>query len=533
MPDNVVQRLDPRMADLDAMMPQRLLDSHARERGEQVFVLFDGGETWTYREFRSRVLRAAAGLQQLGLRQGQHVVTWLPNGPEALVLWFAINRLGAIYVPLNTAYRGRILELAFELAEGAILVAHEGLIDRLATVAALPPLRIVVGDAKGQPNWLPSAMVFEAQGEPLPPAREIMPWDTQSIVFTSGTTGPSKGVCQSYFQQYMIAVGADFLTQDDRYLMTLPLYHQGGITGVNRMFVCGGSIAMAGPFNTSGFWPTVRRTASTSATLMGTMAKFLARQEPTPEDRDHTLRTIVIAPLEEQELFARRFGVDVYSIYNMTELGAPLVTPPNPTVQGTCGRTRPGFELRIVDDNDCEVPVGTRGELVVRHEIPWAQTSGYHRNPEATAKAWRNGWFHTGDCFSCDQDGNYFFVDRLKDAVRRRGENISSFEVEAEILMFPTVREAAVIGVPSTDSEEDLMAVLVPMEGAVIDPAALLGFLEPRMPHFMIPRFVRVVAELPRTASLKIQKQPLRDAGRAEGTWDREAAGIRIRRDHL
>jgi len=237
--------------------------------------------------------------------------------------------------------------------------------------------------------------------------------------------------------------------------------------------------------------------------------------------------------LEEQRLFADRFGVDVYSVYNMTELGAPLATEANPAAKGTCGRMRPGFELRIVDGNDCEVPAGTRGELIARHETPWALTSGYHKNPEATAAAWRNGWFHTGDCFWRDEAGNYFFVDRLKDTVRRRGENISSFEVEAEILAFPAVAEAAVVGVPSRDSEQDLMAVLVPKGGAAIDPAELLRFLQPRLPHFMIPRYVRVVGALPRTASHKVQKQPLRDQGVAEGSWDREAAGIRVRRDRL
>ncbi|MBR0672698.1 AMP-binding protein [Roseomonas soli] len=526
--------IDPRMPPPDAMMPQLRLRHWADSCGDRVFAVFDDGQEWTYVGFRERVLRAAAGLHQAGIRQGDHVVTWLPNGPEALVFWFAINHLGAVFVPVNTAYRGRIVDTVLAIAGGAMLIAHHGLIGRLAAGAALPPRCVVVGgEGAPPPGWRPASDILDAGGAAPVPDREIMPWDTQSIVFTSGTTGPSKGVCQSYFQQYTIAVGAAFLSAEDRCLMTLPLYHQGGITGVNRMLFCGGSVAMAGPFTTDTFWPAVRRTRATSATLMGAMAKFLVGQPPSDEDRDHTLRNVIIAPLDEQEAFATRFGVDVYSVYNMTELGAPLVTEPNPKAQGTCGRVRPGFELRIVDENDCELPAGMRGELVVRHETPWALTSGYHRNPEATAGAWRNGWFHTGDCFSRDAAGNYFFVDRLKDTVRRRGENISSFEVEAEVLAFPSVAEAAVIGVPSKDSEQDLMAVLVPTPGAVVDPLELLRFLEPRLPHFMIPRYVRSVAALPKTASHKIQKQPLRDEGVAEGTWDREAAGVRIRRERL
>jgi len=527
-------RLDPRMPPLDALMPQHRLRHLARARGDRLFVVFDDGQEWTYAGFHDRVVRAASGLHGAGIRQGDHVVVWLPNGPEILLLWFAINYIGAVFVPLNTAYRGRILETVLEIAGGAMLIAHHGLIERLTGTAHLPPRRMIVdGNDAPPPGWSPASEVLDTKGQAPPPEREIMPWDTQSIVFTSGTTGPSKGVCQSYFQQYTIATGAAFLGADDRCLMTLPLYHQGGITGVNRMFFSGGSVAMTGPFSTSTFWSTVRRTGATNATLMGAMAKFLVSQPPCDEDRSHTLRSVIIAPLDEQEAFASRFGVDVYSVYNMTELGAPLVTDPNPKAQGTCGKVRPGFELRIVDEHDCELPVGARGELILRHETPWALTSGYHRNPEATAGAWRNGWFHTGDCFWRDAEGNYFFVDRLKDTVRRRGENISSFEVEAEIQAFPAVAEVAVIGVPSSDSEQDLMAVLVPKPGLAVEPVELLRFLQPRLPHFMIPRYVRSVAELPKTASHKIQKQPLRDQGVAEGTWDREAAGIRIRRERL
>src|SRR5690606_22765740 len=177
-------------------------------------------------------------------------------------------------------------------------------------------------------------------------------------------------------------------------------------------------------------WSTVRATSATSATLLGAMAKFLAKQAPSDQDRAHTLRSVIMSPLEDHHQFARRFGVDVYSVYNMTELGAPLETLANPVETGTCGRARPGFELRLVDQNDCEVPVGQAGELVVRTDMPWALSTGYAKDPAATANAWRNGWFHTGDLFTRDAAGNYYFCDRLKDAIRRRGENVSAFEVE-------------------------------------------------------------------------------------------------------
>ena len=217
----------------------------------------------------------------------------------------------------------------------------------------------------------------------------------------------------------------------------------------------------------------------------------------------------------------------------MTETSWPLISGRNPRVRGTCGRPREGYEVRIVDENDCEVAPDTVGELIVRSDIPWSMNHGYHNNPEATARAWRNGWFHTGDAFRRDPDGNFFFVDRLKDAIRRRGENISSFEVEAEVNAHPAVREAAVVGVPSEFGEDDVMAVVAPVAGKSVDPAELLQFLVPRMAHFMIPRYVRVMPELPKTPTQKVQKNLLREAGVTADTWDREAAGIRIRRERL
>ena len=189
--------------------------------------------------------------------------------------------------------------------------------------------------------------------------------------------------------------------------------------------------------------------------------------------------------------------------------------------------------MRLVDANDCEVPVGTVGEMIVRTDRPWGMNSGYYKNPAATASAWRNGWFHTGDAFRCDADGYYYFVDRIKDAIRRRGENISSFEVEADVQSHPDVREVAAIGVPNELSEEDVLIVVAPIDGRVIDPAGLLEFLRPRMAHFMLPRYVRVLPELPKTPSSKVMKHELRQQGVTGDTWDRERAGIQVKSDRF
>ena len=200
---------------------------------------------------------------------------------------------------------------------------------------------------------------------------------------------------------------------------------------------------------------------------------------------------------------------------------------------GTCGKVRPGIDARVVDENDCEVPPGVTGELILRADRPWAMNHGYYKNPEATAAAWRNGWFHTGDGFRYDEDGYFYFVDRIKDAIRRRGENISSFEVEAEVHGSPDVQEAAAIAVPSELGEDEVMIIVAPVEGGEIDPEALFHFLEPRMAHFMLPRYIRIVDELPKTPTQKVQKHRLKDVGVTDDTWDREAAGIVVKRERI
>jgi carnitine-CoA ligase len=214
-------------------------------------------------------------------------------------------------------------------------------------------------------------------------------------------------------------------------------------------------------------------------------------------------------------------------------VSTPLVSDFHPGTPGTCGTVRPGIEARVVDEHDCEVAPGETGELILRSDRPWAMNHGYYKNPEATAKAWRNGWFHTGDGFRYDEDGFFYFVDRIKDAIRRRGENISSFEVENEVSAHPLVAEAAAIPVPSELGEDEVMVVVAPTEGATIDEAELLEFLAPRMAHFMLPRYVRTVDELPKTPTQKIQKHLLKSDGVTADTWDRDAAGVVVTRDRI
>ena len=506
---------------------QPLLDRRAQETPDKVFVQFaDTGATWTYAELHRHVRETAAALQAEGVRQGETVLTWLPNGPDALRIWFAINYVGAIYVPLNLAYRGQILEHAVKSSGARLIAGHPDLLPRLDAIDGGRLERRIAVTGPGS--------LRAADQAPTPTERAVMPWDTQSVIYTSGTTGPSKGVLCSYLHAASAANAFYAATADDRNMVNLPLFHAGGTGAIYRMLVKGGSIALVESFNTNSFWDTVRATGTTCLTLLGAMVPFLLKLPPGPGDRQHTLRKVVLVPLsDDAQAFADRFGVDVYTTFNMTETSWPLVSERNPAVRGTCGRPRDGIEARIVDDNDCEVAPGVIGELILRADTPWTMNHGYHNNPEATARAWRNGWFHTGDAFRRDEDGNFFFVDRLKDAIRRRGENISSFEVEAELMAHSAVREAAAVAVPSEHGEDEVLAVVAPVAGQSVDPAELLSFLLPRMPHFMVPRYVRVLPELPKTPTQKVQKNLLRADGVTPDTWDREAAGIRVRRERL
>jgi crotonobetaine/carnitine-CoA ligase len=285
-------------------------------------------------------------------------------------------------------------------------------------------------------------------------------------------------------------------------------------------------------FRTETFWADVRRTGATFVVMMGTVATFLSKLERGEDEIRTPLRLALLAPLNaESAALCRRAGLDFYSVFNMSETASPIITDINPATPGTCGRPRPGIEARIVDENDEELPVGAVGELILRSDDPWVFCSGYHRNPEATAASWRNGWFHTGDALRRDAEGNFFYVDRIKDAIRRRGENISSFEVEIEIQAHPSVAECAAVAVPSEDGEDEVLVAVVPAPGAAIDPAGLLAFAQDRMPHFMVPRYIRVMDALPKTPTLKVQKARLRRDGVTPDAWDREAAGLSVKRE--
>ena len=516
-----------------------VLERWAGERPGETFARFDDGAEWSFEETLRRTRRLAAALQALGVAEGDHVVVWLPNGKAALVAYFAINYMGSVYVPINTAYRGALLAHVIENSDARVILAHHELVERLDQIDTAKLETIVVAGAAelgamtapGGLQLLDFDAIRKAAGEPSEPEQAIEPWHTQAIIYTSGTTGPSKGVLSSYVHNFasMNAAAWYCVKDDDRFLINMPMFHVGGCFIVYSMLCRGASIAMTEGFRTDLFWRQVRESAASVVFLLGAMGAFLLKAPPRADDLEHPLKTVFIVPLTEEALdFAARFGSEVYTIFNMTEISTPIISEPNPTRVGYCGRPRAGFELRVVDENDIELPRGQVGELILRSHQPWTLNHGYYKNAQATAEAWRNGWFHTGDGFRQDADGNFFFVDRIKDAIRRRGENISSAEVEAQVNEHAAVQECAAIAVPSEWGEDEVMVVLALKPGHALEPEELLEFLEPRMAHFMVPRYLRFMDELPKTPTTKIRKAELRKQGLTAETWDRDAAGIKV-----
>ena len=528
--------MDPhaRVPSRDECVVGDLLRRWARERPTTNFLEFEDGDAWTFAATLDRVQRAAGGLQALGVVQGAHVLCWLPNVREAVLTWLAANYLGAVHVPLNTAYRGNLLQHAIELSDACVLVVHASLVDRLREIATAQLQHVVVigGEVPELPPGLTThdgtVLAGAARAEP---SRPVEPWDTNYIMLTSGTTGPSKAVLCTYVQAWCgAAMGMDYFDAEDRVLANLPLFHVSGAGAVMDRLTKGGTCVLYDGFKPATFWDTVRRFDITGCCLVGAMTQFLLRQPPSVRDREHPLRNVITVPWnDDSKAVAERYGLQMHTAFNMTETAVPIRSSANPPALGTCGRPRAGIEARVVDGNDIEVPDGATGELILRAARPWEMSQGYYKNPQATAAAWRNGWFHTGDAFRRDADGNFFFVDRIKDAIRRRGENISSFEVEAEVLCHPAVLEAAAVAVPSADSEDEVLLVVTANAGHVIEPRELLWFLVPRMAHFMLPRFIRVIAEMPKTPTAKIEKHRLKAAGVTPDTWDREAHGVVVR----
>lgn len=532
---------------------ERTLATILREKGETCadkwFVVTDERRT-TYRELDEASNRLARGAADLGIRANETVLVMMPNTLDFISIWCALAKVGAIEVPVNTAYRGNILAHIINDSRATTLIVDRQFLERLEAIE--PKLsglqRLVVysedtglaADNDGLPPALARRFEHRSFGELY--ASSAAPLETGprytdliAVMYTSGTTGPSKGVMITHAHAYEYAwavVELLDLGSDDVYYAPLPLFHIAGQWAViYAACLADATAVLTRQFSISSFWGDVARHNVTATFLLGAMANFLYRQPPAELDSGNLLRKALVVPLfPEIEEFKRRFGVRVSTTYGSTEVNVPFRMGFDLVDARSCGRVATDqYEVRIVDSDDQEVPAGVVGELVVRPKEPWITMAGYWNRPDWTAEAWRNLWLHSGDALYRDEQGNFYFVDRLKDAIRRRGENISSFEVENEINAHPAVLESAVIPVRSEYTEDEVKAVVVLKEGARLTPEELIRFLEPRMPHFMVPRYVEFVEHLPKTTTGKIQKFPLREQGITPATWDREKAGVRLK----
>ena len=351
--------LDPAVPAREDCVLKAMLDTRAARHPERRFALFEDGSSWTYGECLSEVRAAAAGLQRLGVRQGDRVIAWLPTGRPLVLTWFATNYLGAVFVPLNTAYRGEVLAHVVNAAAASVMVAHHSLVERLDGLE-LPHLRQVVTIGPAVPTTQTQLAVLDAsalQGDAaqLDESADINHWDIQSIIYTSGTTGHSKGVLSPYLQLYLTGMTVyGYMGDGEAILVNLPLFHVGGTSPTYAALVRGGSIYLVDGFSTAKFWEQVRQgKCVTTSGLIGVMAAFLAKSEPRPDDRGNPLRCLTIFPVSAETVaFADRFGIDYLTGFNMTEVSAPLVTDLNTRVFGSCGKPRTGIQARLVDDHD-------------------------------------------------------------------------------------------------------------------------------------------------------------------------------------
>lgn len=492
------------------------------------------GTAQTASQFYEHSLTWAGALEGRGVRGHDTVVVMFPPSFIALEVWLGLSYLDAIEVPVNTQYKGKILEHVLEDSRANVAVIAEEYLAQFLDAASATKRKweIIVCSPRGTAVGLPESKthhsllsgpdLLESSDQPSN-LHDVRSHDTSCILYTSGTTGPSKGVVVPWEQQYATAAGVlplDDLGPEDVYYSPFPTFHVSGKFAFYCMMLVGGRVVIREQFRTESFWDDIRRFRCTTTMLLGAMTNFLYRQPTRRDDADNPLRNVLMIPvIPEAEAFKERFGVRTSTVFNMTEVSCPIISEGwESGPGGSCGKVRPRYDARLVDEHDQEVPVGQIGELVVRSSEPWTMMDGYWGLPERTIEAWRNLWFHTGDAFYQDAEGNFYFVDRMKDAIRRRGENISSAEVEAEILEHPEVVECAVVAVPSEWGEDEILAVIV--AGDAVTQEELYEFCKEKLPRFMVPRYIRFVSELPKTPTSKIRKTELRELGVAGDTFE-------------
>jgi crotonobetaine/carnitine-CoA ligase len=520
---------------LNALNVRSFLESAVAKNPDAPFLIFED-LVETYAEFNAHVDRAAAYWHQIGVRKGDRVAFMAGNSPEFMHAWIGLAKIGAVLVAVNTGFKFSEASYLVEHSESRFALidpAHAPLFERI--LEAVPSLSDVftIGATEGFDDFVAAA----AACENAVPKVELHGDDLVSLIYTSGTTGRPKGVMQTHRNYVMTGQAYPawmHMEKGDRIYACLPLFHINS-QAYSTMGAIGaeGAIVLAPRFSASRFWPDVRKHGVTVFNFIGAMTVILSKSEPSPDDRNHSVRVAYGVPALPAEVRAEiedRFGLACISGFGMSETTYGLLEPVDAERRpGSMGLPRshpdpsvPRTEVKIVDADGNELPPGQIGELLVRNA---AMMLGYFKDPDKTAEALVDGWLHTGDSAWMDEDGWFYFVDRVKDIVRRRGENVSSLEVEMVINQHPDVLEAAVIGVPSDLTDEELCAFVVPQPGRTVDPAAIVAWCDDNLAAFKVPRFVETVEALPKTPTAKIEKHRLRSGDYAVG--ERIDAGVR------
>lgn len=515
-----------------------ILQIKAEKNKSRTAVLFEDRKV-TYADLSLCSGQIASALNDFGIRKHQKVAVMLFNGPEFLYAWFGINRLGAVMVSLNTALKGEILKYELEDSDACSIFIDSRLLDSYMKISSEVHLdHIFIFDKSRTYEHVDADHRFHnfLKGEEWNGGEEIRPPDPASILYTSGTTGPPKGVVLPHFNY--ISSGLEFsnicgVKEGDVLFTALPLFH----CNAQHMTTMAALLqdqkaAYAEWFSASEFWRQAKDYGATIANMLIAMVNILFKQPERPDDRQHHVRIAATAgtSLEIWRPFEERFRVKVVELYGLTETGCCTIANNHEDVKpGSIGRPLNFVEAKIVDEEDVAVSPHIKGEIVLRPKVSFSMMLDYYGKADKTVEAWRNLWFHTGDYGYYDEHGYFYFVERKKDIIRRRGENVAPYDIERIVNTHPSVFESVAVGVPSEVGEEDvkLFVKLKPSES--LDPIILMEWCDERLPFFMVPRYIEYVDEIPKTANQKAQRYLLKGRQKSE-SFDREKAGFKLKK---
>lgn len=503
-----------------------VLDRRAEQFPDRVMMSV-AGTSVTFEQMRARSCAAANVLRNRGIARGDCVALFTSTCPEWIYFWLGAARVGALTAAVNAAYRDEFLLHALRLSQAKVIVTD---VERHPRVAAIA-------------DELPAGCDVLVQGDSLDAAlnradtmvdNSDPPGQIGCLFFTSGTTGPSKAVATSWDYLFIAAatVASAWKFGEGEVLWSaMPLFHLSAAPMVLAPMLVGGTTVLASAFHPATVWDDIRACGAVGFAGAGAMVSMLWNQPPDPRDAELPLRFISAAPIDAAIYrgIEKRYGCSVVTMYGMTEAFPIAVKAVDDDgIPGTAGRPNRSFDVRIVDSSGQPVPAGTTGEIACRPRYPHVMSEGYLGSDGELVP--HPEWFRTGDLGVLDSDQNLTYVDRVKDSLRRRGENVSSVEVETVVMHHPAVAEAAVLGVPSDLGEDDILLIVTLQPQASLDCAALLDFCSARMPYFCVPRYVDIVDEIPKTIIGRVRKDVLRARGLGPGAWDREAHGYVVRR---